>query len=79
MSLIVADTGPINYLIQIGHIDLLSRLVGKTVIPFAAAARGLISFPAAIEKLRGTSFFITDELIEVALRRDAERRRQRPT
>jgi predicted nucleic acid-binding protein len=45
----------------------------------AAAARGLISLPTAIEKLRGTSFFITDELIEAALRRDADRLRQRPT
>jgi predicted nucleic acid-binding protein len=165
MSLIVADTGPINYLIQIGHVDLLARLVGKTVISSsvqaellhdaapadvrtwatqppawveirvvrqqlaeakdisatdqeavalakelnaslllmddqrarryacalgvvtlgtlglleAAAARGLISLPAAIETLRRTSFFITDELIEAALRRDAERRRQQPT
>ena len=45
----------------------------------AAAARGLISLPAAIEKIRGTSFFITDELIEAALRGDAERLRQWPT
>lgn len=165
MSLIVADTGPINYLIQIGHIELLSRLVGKMIIPSsvqaellhdaapadvrawaaqapawveirvpreqlteakdfsatdlevillakelnaslllmddqrarryaralgvvtlgtlglleAAAARGLISLPAAIEKLRGTSFFITDELIKAALRRDTDRIRQRRT
>ena len=33
MILIVADTGPINYLIQIGHIELLARLVQKTVLP----------------------------------------------
>jgi len=32
MRLIVADTGPINYLIQIGHVDLLFRLARKTVI-----------------------------------------------
>jgi hypothetical protein len=25
MILVVVDTGPINYLIQIGHIDLLSH------------------------------------------------------
>jgi len=30
MILIVVDTGPINYLIQISHIDLLSTLVDKT-------------------------------------------------
>jgi predicted nucleic acid-binding protein len=27
MILIVVDTGPINYLIQIGHIDLLSKIL----------------------------------------------------
>ena len=166
MSLIVADTGPINYLIQTGQVNLLSRLVEKTVLSSSvkaellheaapvdvrawatqppawveirraapgqltgtkdisatdqetivlakelnasllliddqrarryarafgvvtlgtlgllevAAARGLISLPAALEKLRRTSFFITDELIEAAIRRDAERLRQRPT
>jgi hypothetical protein len=29
----VVDTGPIKYLMQIGHIDLLSTLVDKTVFP----------------------------------------------
>ena len=38
MRLIVADTGPINYLIQIGHIELLSRVAGKMVIPFSVQA-----------------------------------------
>jgi predicted nucleic acid-binding protein len=38
MILIVADTGPINYLIQIGHIDLLSALVDKTVLPSSVRA-----------------------------------------
>ena len=164
MILIVVDTGPINYLIQIGHIDLLSTLADKTVLPSsvraellndaapanvrawaanppgwveihgakqvigtrdisgtdreaialarelnasfllmddqqarrcasalevitlgtlglleAAAARGLVSLPAALEKLRRTSFFVTDELIEAALQRDTERRRRQPT
>jgi predicted nucleic acid-binding protein len=38
MILIVADTGPINYLIQIGHIDLLAALVDTTVLPASVAA-----------------------------------------
>src|SRR5437660_1676857 len=38
MSLILADTVPINYLIQIGQIDLLYRLVGKTVISSSVQA-----------------------------------------
>ena len=29
----VADTGPLNYLVLIGHIDLLPRLFGKVVLP----------------------------------------------
>ena len=159
MILIVADTGPINYLIQIGCIALLARLAEKTVLPASvqselvheaapdavrawaaapptsveirtatrlpeakdisladreaialameldaavllmddlharlcaaklgvptmgtigllevAAARGLVSLPAALERLRGTTCFLTEELIENALGRDAARR-----
>jgi predicted nucleic acid-binding protein len=33
VTLIVADTGPINYLIQIGHIELLAQLAEKTLLP----------------------------------------------
>ena len=160
MILIVADTGPVNYLIQIGCIALLARLAEKTVLPASvhaellhraapdavrawaaappawveiraatqrieakdvsaadreaialakelgtaillmddrearrcaaalgvstmgtvgilevAAARELVSLPAALERLRGTSCFLTEDLIENALERDAARRR----
>lgn len=160
MILVVADTGPINYLIQTGQIELLGQLVEKTVLPAsvkvelmhkaapeavrtwvasppgwveiraakrlieakdisnadreaialaleldatlllmedqqarrcanalgvatlgtvglleAAAERELVSLSSALEKLRATSFYITDELIENALQRDAARRR----
>lgn len=160
MILIVADTGPINYLIQIGCIELLAQLAEKTVLPVSvqaelvhqsapdvvrvwadappvwveiraatqlvtandvspadreaialarelsaavllmddrharlcaaalgvvtmgtvgllevAAARELVLLPAALETLRGTSCFLTEELIENALDRDAARRR----
>lgn len=162
MILVVADTGPINYLIQIGQIELLAQLVEKTVLPASvqtellhdaapvavrtwaanppawveiraakqtieakdisdadreaialarelnasvllmddsqarrcaarlgvvtmgtlgllevAAARDLISLRLVVEKLRATSCFLSDELIENALRRDAERQRNR--
>ena len=162
MILIVADTGPINYLIQIGHIELLAQLVEKTVLPSSvqtellhdaapiavrtwaanppawveiraakqtieakdisdadreaialarelnasvllmddsqarrcaarlgvvtmgtlgllevAAARELISLRLVVEKLRATSCFLSEELIENVLRRDAERQRNR--
>lgn len=33
--LVIADTGPVNYLIQIGHIDLLPLLFDRIAIPNA--------------------------------------------
>jgi len=162
MILIVADTGPINYLIQIGHIDLLAALVDTTVLPASvavelrharapdavrawaaappgwvqirsatelvnaddlsvadreaialakelhasvllmddqqarrcaarfgvltigtlgllevAASRDLVSLRDALEKLRGTSCFLTEEVIAEVLRRDTEIRSKR--
>ena len=38
MILIVADTGPINYLIQIGCVDVLGHLAEKTVLPASVQA-----------------------------------------
>lgn len=35
MRLVVSDTGPINYLVLIGHIDLLPILFEKVVMPVA--------------------------------------------
>jgi predicted nucleic acid-binding protein len=37
MLLVVADTSPIRYLVQIGHIDLLPRLFEKVLIPGVVA------------------------------------------
>ena len=160
MILIVADTGPVNYLVQIGCIGLLAQLAEKTVLPASvqaelvhrcapdavrawatalpawvevreatqlveakdispadreaialakelgaavllmddrharlcaatlgvvtmgtvgllevAAVRELVSLPEVLERLRGTSCFLTEDLIENALERDAARRR----
>ena len=33
MRLVIADTGPINYLILIGHVDVLPRLFERVVLP----------------------------------------------
>ena len=33
MQLVIADTGPINYLILIGHIDILPALFEKVILP----------------------------------------------
>lgn len=159
MILIVADTGPINYLVQIGHVAVLAEVAEKIVLPESVAAelraaaapagvrewatsppqwveirtasqpieapdlapadreaialareldatvllmddqrarrcaashgivtmgtlgvlevaatRGLVSLPAALERLRATSCFLSDELIENALLRDEARR-----
>ena len=158
MILIVADAGPVNYLIQTGHVGVLAVLAGRVVLPVsvraellhrgapdavrawasalpdwvevlaaresieapdisaadreaialarelsaslllmddqqarrcaaalgvvtigtagileAAAARGLVVLPEALEKLKATSCFLSEEIIGNALRRDAER------
>ncbi len=36
--IVVSDTSPINYLLEIGHIDVLSKLFGTIVIPTAVFA-----------------------------------------
>ena len=49
MILIVADTGPINYLVQIGCIEVLAPLATKTVLPESVRAELLRSeAPAAV-------------------------------
>jgi len=35
VRLVIADTGPVNYLIMIGHIDLLPALFEKIILPAA--------------------------------------------
>lgn len=35
MRLVIADTGPVNYLIQIGHIGLLPHMFEKVALPLA--------------------------------------------
>lgn len=39
MRLVIADTGPINYLIQIGHIELLPRMFEKVALPGRSPGR----------------------------------------
>jgi hypothetical protein len=38
VRLIIADTGPINYLVLIGHIDLLPTLFERVILPSAVQA-----------------------------------------
>jgi predicted nucleic acid-binding protein len=35
VQLVIADTGPVNYLLLIGHIDILPALFQRIVIPAA--------------------------------------------
>jgi predicted nucleic acid-binding protein len=46
-----------------------------TVLEFAAE-RKLLELPETLDALRQTTFYITEEFIEAALARDAERKRQ---
>lgn len=50
MRLVIADTGPINYLILIGYIDLLPRLFECVAVPVAVQAE--LSDPLAPEDVR---------------------------
>ena len=45
MRLVIADTGLINYLVLIGHIDLLPQMFEKVVLP--AAVQTELSSPLA--------------------------------
>lgn len=58
MRLVIADTGPVNYLVLIGHIDLLPALFEKVILPSAvhaeltnrkapSAVRDWIAYPPA--------------------------------
>jgi len=38
VRIVIADTGPVNYLVLIGHIDLLPALFEKVILPFAVHA-----------------------------------------
>jgi predicted nucleic acid-binding protein len=85
--IVVADTGPINYLIWIGQIAVLPKLYTMVLIPEAvrdelrkpgapefvrrwieappiASRKGLLDLPEAPDRLRSTSFCISEELID---------------
>jgi predicted nucleic acid-binding protein len=53
--IVVADTGPVNYLILSGHIDLIPELYGALILP-AAVQRELLhpKAPAMVQRWAGT-------------------------
>lgn len=50
MPVVVADTGPLNYLVQIDAIDVLPSLFGKVILP--AAVRDELTHPRAPAAVR---------------------------
>jgi predicted nucleic acid-binding protein len=64
VRLVIADTGPVNYLILIGHIDLLPRMFERVVLPAAvqtelsnslappSVQRWITHFPAWLETVQ---------------------------
>lgn len=50
MRLVIADTSPINYLLLIGHIDILPALFERVILP--AAVRDELSHPKAPSLVR---------------------------
>ena len=51
MLVVVADTGPLQYLVLIGQIELLAELYGGVTVP--TAVHGELLHPAAPEPVRG--------------------------
>ena len=51
MLVVVADTGPLHYLVLIGQIELLAELYGGVTVP--TAVHGELLHPAAPEPVRG--------------------------
>ena len=51
MQLVINDTGPINYLVLIGHIDIIPALFERVLMPFAV--REELSAPKTPSAVRG--------------------------
>ena len=66
--IVVADTTPINYLILVEEIDVLTRLYGRVIIPYVgvlqeAAELGLLDLRIAFERLQQTTFHVSPALL----------------
>jgi hypothetical protein len=52
VQVVIADTSPLNYLILIGHIDILPRLFSNVILPSAVGnALADINSPLAVQEL----------------------------
>ncbi len=72
VQLVIADTGPINYLILIGHIDILPAMFEKVLLPSAVrdelsnadtpeSVRNWMASPPAWVEVRQTTTTSTDD------------------
>jgi predicted nucleic acid-binding protein len=51
VQLVIADTGPINYLVLIDHVGILPALFGKVILPAAVHAElGNVDTPEAVRQ-----------------------------
>ena len=48
--IVVADTSPLNYLIRLGHPDVLREIYGRVVVPYAVLIE--MQHPEAPEEVR---------------------------
>ena len=84
--IIVSDTTPLRYLIEIEAAPLLAALYGKIIIPHlptirlftileSAAERELLDLPSAIARMQQTTFRLPpDTIITAMLERDRLRK-----
>ena len=68
MRLVVADTSPIRYLLQIGYIELLPQLFGKILIP--SVVYDELTHPSTPEVVRNWTISMSDWL-EVSVAGDS--------
>jgi predicted nucleic acid-binding protein len=55
--IVVADTTPINYLILIGEIDILTQLYGRVVIPLKSQSSVYSNSGAAADEVSTSELF----------------------
>jgi predicted nucleic acid-binding protein len=77
------ELGQAHLLIDERQGTLIARAQGLTVfgtlaVLERAAANGLLDLPDALQRLRGTTFRMSNALLREALERDAARRRSQP-
>jgi predicted nucleic acid-binding protein len=74
--IVVADSGPLHYLILLDHSELLRRFYSRVVVPdavaselSAAGAPPTVNVPALIGRLKTTSFYVDDALVNAIFQR----------